>query len=116
MPGSNGLPSVARATSSASARSRRSLPTTSSKLGLAWFADYDTNRGQEATPLFIDGVLYVSTAWSKVKAYDARTGKLLWAYDPKVPGEFAGAAAATSSIAVSPRGTARSTSRLTMAA
>ena len=28
-----------------------------SKLGLAWYADYDTNRGQEATPLFIDGVL-----------------------------------------------------------
>lgn len=61
-----------------------------SKLGLAWYADYDTNRGQEATPLFIDGLLYVSTAWSKVKAYDARSGKLLWAFDPKVPGEFAG--------------------------
>jgi quinohemoprotein ethanol dehydrogenase len=61
-----------------------------SRLGLAWFADFDTNRGQEATPLAIDGVLYVSTAWSKVKAYDARTGRLLWAYDPKVPGEFAG--------------------------
>jgi len=59
-------------------------------LGLAWYADYDTNRGQEATPLFIDGVLYVSTAWSKVRAYDARTGKVLWAFDPKVPGEFAG--------------------------
>jgi quinohemoprotein ethanol dehydrogenase len=59
-------------------------------LGLAWFADFDTNRGQEGTPLAIDGVLYVSTAWSKVKAYDARTGRLLWAYDPKVPGEFAG--------------------------
>jgi PQQ-dependent dehydrogenase (methanol/ethanol family) len=61
-----------------------------SKLGLAWFADFDTNRGQEATPLVIDGVLYVSTAWSKVKAYDAKTGKLLWAYDPRVKGEFAG--------------------------
>ena len=60
------------------------------KLGLAWYADFDTNRGQEATPLFIDGVIYLSTAWSKVKAYDARTGKLRWAYDPKVPGEFAG--------------------------
>jgi len=60
------------------------------KLGLAWYADFDTNRGQEATPLFIDGALYLSTAWSKVKAYDARTGKLLWAFDPKVPGEFAG--------------------------
>jgi len=61
-----------------------------SKLGLAWFADFDSNRGQEATPLVIDGVIYVSTAWSKVKAYDARTGRQLWAYDPKVPGEFAG--------------------------
>ncbi|HEX7743585.1 MAG TPA: PQQ-binding-like beta-propeller repeat protein, partial [Sphingobium sp.] len=57
------------------------------KLGLAWFADMDTNRGQESTPLFIDGALYVSTAWSMVKAYDARSGKLLWSYDPQVPRE-----------------------------
>jgi quinohemoprotein ethanol dehydrogenase len=35
-----------------------------SQLGLAWFADLDTNRGQEATPLVIDGSMYVSTAWS----------------------------------------------------
>ncbi|MCX7676852.1 MAG: PQQ-dependent dehydrogenase, methanol/ethanol family, partial [Alteraurantiacibacter sp.] len=58
-------------------------------LGLAWYADLDTARGQEATPLVIDGKLYVSTAWSKVKAYDARTGALLWEYDPQVPGEAA---------------------------
>lgn len=57
-------------------------------LGLAWFADLDTNRGQEATPIMVDGVVYVSTAWSKVKAYDARTGKALWAFDPQVPGQF----------------------------
>lgn len=54
-------------------------------LGLAWFADLDTNRGQAATPLVIDGVMYVSTAWSMVKAYDARNGRLLWSYDPEVP-------------------------------
>ncbi len=60
------------------------------KLGLAWYADFDSNRSQEGTPLEIDGVLYLSTAWSKVKAYQATTGRLLWAYDPKVPGEFAG--------------------------
>src|SRR5581483_8082050 len=59
-------------------------------LGLAWFADFDSNRGQEATPLEVDGTLYVSTAWSKVRAYEARSGRLLWSYDPKVPGEFAG--------------------------
>jgi alcohol dehydrogenase (cytochrome c)/quinohemoprotein ethanol dehydrogenase len=58
------------------------------QLGLAWFADLDTNRGQQATPLVIDGVMYVSTAWSMVKAYHAATGKLLWSYDPKVPREL----------------------------
>lgn len=58
-------------------------------LGLAWSADFDTNRGQEATPLMVDGVLYVSTAWSMVKAYDARSGKLLWSYDPQVPRAWA---------------------------
>src|SRR6202789_1734841 len=58
------------------------------KLGLAWFADLDTNRAQEATPLIVDGVMYVSTARSLVKAYDARTGKLLWAYDPQVHREL----------------------------
>ncbi|NOU04027.1 MAG: PQQ-dependent dehydrogenase, methanol/ethanol family [Novosphingobium sp.] len=56
-------------------------------LGLAWFADLDTARGQEATPLAIDGKIYITTAWSKAKAYDAVTGKLEWEYDPKVPGE-----------------------------
>src|SRR5581483_6861421 len=55
-------------------------------LALAWSLDLDTNRGQEATPLAIDGVLYSTSAWSKVQAIDAVTGKLLWQYDPKVPG------------------------------
>ncbi len=56
-------------------------------LGLTWFADMDTARGQEATPLVIDGKIYVTTAWSKVKAYDGATGKPLWDFDPEVPGE-----------------------------
>ncbi|WP_284126404.1 PQQ-dependent dehydrogenase, methanol/ethanol family [Parerythrobacter aestuarii] len=55
------------------------------ELGLAWSADLDTARGQEATPLMHDGTLYITTAWSKVKAYDARTGSLKWEYDPEVP-------------------------------
>src|SRR5215470_2911248 len=56
-------------------------------LGLAWFADLDTARGQEATPLVIDGTIYITTAWSEVKAYDAVSGKLRWEYAPKVPRE-----------------------------
>jgi alcohol dehydrogenase (cytochrome c)/quinohemoprotein ethanol dehydrogenase len=58
-------------------------------LGLEWFADYDTNLQQTGTPLYIDGVLYVSTAWSKVYAFEAKTGKQLWKFDPRVPGEWA---------------------------
>ena len=55
-----------------------------SQLGLAWYADIDTERGQESTPVVVDGVMYLTTAWSMLKAYDIHTGALLWAYDPKV--------------------------------
>jgi len=58
-------------------------------LKLAWYFDLDSNRGQESTPLVVDGVMYVTTNWSRIKALDAATGKLLWAYDPKVPGSVA---------------------------
>ena len=57
------------------------------RLGLAWSFDLDTYRGQEATPLVVDGVMYSTSAWSKVQALDAATGKLLWQYDPAVPPE-----------------------------
>jgi quinohemoprotein ethanol dehydrogenase len=56
------------------------------KLGLAWSYQFDTDRGQEATPIVVDGVLYTTTAWSKVFAFDAATGRLLWSFDPHVPG------------------------------
>ena len=58
-------------------------------LGLAWSYEFDTDRGQEATPIVKDGVLYTTTAWSKVYAFDAATGALKWSYDPKVAGEKA---------------------------
>jgi PQQ-dependent dehydrogenase (methanol/ethanol family) len=58
--------------------------TTVSGLGLAWHHEFDTDRGQEATPVVVDGVLYTTTAWSKVYAFDARNGALLWSYDPGV--------------------------------
>jgi quinohemoprotein ethanol dehydrogenase len=59
------------------------------QLGLAWYTDINIQRGQEATPLVIDGVMYFSTAWSKVFAVNAATGEKLWSYDPKVPPEWA---------------------------
>ncbi|ANI80092.1 PQQ-dependent dehydrogenase, methanol/ethanol family [Sphingobium sp. EP60837] len=62
---------------------------TVTRLGLAWYADVDTDRGQEGTPLVADGAIYTSTAWSKVFAFDAVTGAKKWQYDPKVPGQKA---------------------------
>ncbi|MDR0780281.1 MAG: PQQ-dependent dehydrogenase, methanol/ethanol family [Pseudomonadales bacterium] len=59
------------------------------QLGLGWFADYDINLSQQGTPLYVDGVLYVSTAWSTVYAFDARSGAQLWHFDPKTPKEIA---------------------------
>ncbi|MCJ2033968.1 PQQ-dependent dehydrogenase, methanol/ethanol family [Methylobacterium sp. J-068] len=55
------------------------------KLGLAWSYDLESTRGVEATPLVVDGVMYVSASWSIVHAIDARTGKRLWTFDPEVP-------------------------------
>lgn len=59
------------------------------QLGLAWYVDLSTNRGQESTPIVVDGVIYLTEAWSKVRAHDARTGEELWFFDPEVPGEWA---------------------------
>jgi quinohemoprotein ethanol dehydrogenase len=58
------------------------------QLGLAWHAELDTFRGVEATPLFVDGVLYNTSAWNITSAYNARTGRRLWTFDPKVPREW----------------------------
>ncbi len=57
-------------------------------LGLAWSFDLGSTRGVEATPIVVDGVMYVSASWSVVFALDAATGKQLWKYDPQVPGEW----------------------------
>src|ERR1035441_7783904 len=53
-------------------------------LGFAWGYDLGTpQRGQEATPIVIDGVLYTSGTWGYVYAVDAASGRELWRYDPK---------------------------------
>jgi quinohemoprotein ethanol dehydrogenase len=57
------------------------------KLGLQWFADYETNQNQHGSPLYVDGVIYVSTARNVVHAFDAKTGRQLWKYNPTIQGE-----------------------------
>jgi quinohemoprotein ethanol dehydrogenase len=60
-------------------------------LGLAWYHEFDANsdRGMEATPLIVDGILYTTTSWSRVHALDAKTGTVKWSYDPQVDGQKA---------------------------
>src|SRR5690606_17925388 len=53
-------------------------------LGLAWAFEVDSEAGMEATPLVIDGRMYVTAPWSVVYALDATSGALLWKYDPQV--------------------------------
>jgi PQQ-dependent dehydrogenase (methanol/ethanol family) len=57
-------------------------------LGLAWSFDMYTQRGVEATPLVVDGVMYVTGSWSMVYALDARNGELKWFFDPQVDRAF----------------------------
>ena len=59
------------------------------RLGIQWFADLDSNRGHEATPIVSDGVMFTTGAWSVVYAHNALSGELLWKYDPRVPKEKA---------------------------
>jgi len=43
-----------------------------------------TEAAFEATPLMVDGVLYLSTPTNRVIALEAATGKERWVYDPKL--------------------------------
>ena len=56
-------------------------------LGLVWSYNLESTRGVEATPLVVDGIMYVSASWSIVHAIDVRTGKGIWTFDPKVARE-----------------------------
>ena len=62
---------------------------TLSELGVGWVYEMAKPRGAEATPIVVDGVMYVSSAWSVVYAIDAKTGEEIWVYDPEVSGKDA---------------------------
>ncbi len=53
-------------------------------LGLEWSLDLPGEQSLEATPLAVDGKLFFTGSYSAVYAVDARSGKLLWRYDPKI--------------------------------
>ncbi len=62
------------------------------ELGVAWvwepseapYDEYGSRPGQfQATPIMIDGVLFVSTMYTRVVALDADAGTELWTFDPR---------------------------------
>jgi PQQ-dependent dehydrogenase (methanol/ethanol family) len=50
------------------------------KLRPAWMFQLDVRDSLETTPIVINGVMYVTTAYDHVFALDARTGEQLWSY------------------------------------
>ena len=58
-------------------------------LGLAWSTDLPIPDGISATPIVVDGVIYLSGAFSIVYAIDAADGRVNWSYDPDVRQAFA---------------------------
>jgi alcohol dehydrogenase (cytochrome c) len=44
--------------------------------------------GQESTPVVNNGIMIVTGAWSKLYVLDARTGRLLWMREAKLPGDL----------------------------
>lgn len=57
------------------------------RLGFAWDYATHTNRGLQATPVVVDGIMFTSGVAGRVYALDAATGRELWAFNPQVDGQ-----------------------------
>lgn len=57
------------------------------EVGFAWDYATGTQRGLEATPIVVDGVMYTSGTTGRVYALDAATGEELWTFDPMSDGQ-----------------------------
>ena len=64
-----------------------------SKLKVAWVyhtgdmsdgMKYPRKSESESTPIFVDGTLYLTTAFNRAVALDPVTGKERWTFDPKI--------------------------------
>jgi quinoprotein glucose dehydrogenase len=64
-----------------------------SQVRVAWIFDtedvsdgsvYPSRSALEMTPLVVDGVMYLTSAFARVFALDPETGRQLWMFDPKI--------------------------------
>lgn len=59
-------------------------------LAPAWAFSMGVLGGQDGIPVVNNGVMYITSAWSKLFALDARTGTLLWMYEADLPENISG--------------------------
>jgi alcohol dehydrogenase (cytochrome c) len=64
-------------------------PDNVAQLQIRWIRQFDSDDlANEATPLAIDGVLYVVVSASNISAFDAKTGDLIWEYSRSIPADL----------------------------
>ena len=54
-------------------------------LELKWVFQADTTDKFQSTPLVVDGVMYLTEASNDVVALDAKTGRVFWRYEHRLP-------------------------------
>ncbi|MEJ7607403.1 MAG: PQQ-binding-like beta-propeller repeat protein [Bryobacteraceae bacterium] len=60
------------------------------KLKPVWaFQTGDVDGGLQATPIVLDGVMYISTSWNHIYAIDAVNGKEIWSFKYPKPAQGA---------------------------
>ena len=60
-------------------------PANAQNLELKWVFQTQSLQRMEATPLVVDGIMYVSQPPNDVVALDAKTGHVFWVYDYRIP-------------------------------
>ena len=55
------------------------------RLAPAWAFSMGVLGGQDGVPVVNNGIMYITSAWSKLFALDAKTGTLLWMYEADLP-------------------------------
>ncbi|HZF30176.1 MAG TPA: PQQ-binding-like beta-propeller repeat protein, partial [Gammaproteobacteria bacterium] len=53
-----------------------------------WTASTGTTEGHQAPPIVNDGVMFVTTPFNQVLAFDAKSGDLLWRYRRQMPADI----------------------------
>jgi alcohol dehydrogenase (cytochrome c) len=64
-------------------------PANVSQLRVQWIKQFDTDDSKiEATPLVVDGVIFITEPPSNVVALDAKSGHVIWTYRRNVPADL----------------------------